>query len=37
MAVVLGVIVRLSPLKQAMASEQLRSRYLVRLLERVRV
>jgi Pyruvate/2-oxoacid:ferredoxin oxidoreductase delta subunit len=37
MAAVLGVILRLPPLKQAMASEQMRSRYLVRLLERVRI
>jgi ferredoxin len=37
MAGVLGVILRLPPVKQAMATEQLRSRYLVRLLERVRV
>jgi ferredoxin len=35
MAAVLGVILRLPPMKQAMATEQLRSRYLVRLLERV--
>jgi len=35
MAAVLGVILRLPPLKQAMATEQLRSRYLVRLLEHV--
>jgi ferredoxin len=35
MAAVLGVILRLPPLKQAMATEQMRSRYLVRLLERV--
>jgi ferredoxin len=36
MAAVLGVILRLPPIKQAMATEQLRSRYLVRLLEHVR-
>ena len=36
MAAVLGVILRLPPLKQAMATEQMRSRYLVRILERVR-
>jgi ferredoxin len=35
MAAILGVILRLPPLKQAMASEQVRSRYLVRLLEHV--
>jgi formate hydrogenlyase subunit 6/NADH:ubiquinone oxidoreductase subunit I len=35
MAAVLGVILRLPPLKQAMATEQLRSRYLVRLLAHV--
>jgi ferredoxin len=35
MAAVLGVILRLPPVKQAMATEQMRSRYLVRLLERV--
>jgi formate hydrogenlyase subunit 6/NADH:ubiquinone oxidoreductase subunit I len=34
-AAILGVILRLPPLKQAMASEQVRSRYLVRLLEHV--
>jgi ferredoxin len=37
MAAILGVILRLPPLKQAMASEQLRSRYLVSLLKRVHV
>ena len=35
MAAILGVILRLPPLKQVMATEQMRSRYLVRLLERV--
>jgi ferredoxin len=35
MAAVLGVILRLPPMKQAMATEQMRSRYLVRLLEHV--
>lgn len=35
MAAVLGVILRLPPLKQAMATEQMRSRYLVRLLAHV--
>jgi len=37
MAAVLGVILRLPPTKQVLASEQMRSRYLVRLLERVNV
>ena len=37
MAAILGVILRLPPVKQAMATEQLRSRYLVRILERVKV
>ena len=32
MAAILGVILRLPPLKQALASRQLRSRYLDRLL-----
>jgi ferredoxin len=35
MAAVLGVILRLPPVKQAMATEQMRSRYLVSILERV--
>ncbi|MDH4142861.1 MAG: 4Fe-4S dicluster domain-containing protein [Chloroflexota bacterium] len=35
MAAILGVILRLPPLKQALATEQMRSRYLVRLLEHV--
>jgi ferredoxin len=35
MAAVLGVILRLPPIAQVLASEQLRSRYLVRLLEHV--
>ncbi len=35
MAAVLGVILRLPPTKQVLASEQMRSRYLVRLLEHV--
>jgi ferredoxin len=35
MAAILGVILRLPPLKQAMAADQVRSRYLVRLLEHV--
>ena len=37
MAAILGVILRLPPAKQVLATEQMRSRYLVRLLERVRV
>ncbi|MBM3297736.1 MAG: 4Fe-4S dicluster domain-containing protein [Candidatus Aminicenantes bacterium] len=37
MAAVLGVILKLPPLKQALASRQLKSRYLERLIERVRV
>jgi ferredoxin len=37
MAAVLGVILRLPPAKQVLASEQMRSRYLVRILERVHV
>ncbi len=36
MAAVVGVILRLPPTKQVLASEQMRSRYLVTLLERVR-
>jgi ferredoxin len=36
MAAILGVILRLPPLQQALATEQMRSRYLVRLLEHVR-
>ena len=32
MAAILGGILRLPPLQQAMASEQMRSRYLVKLL-----
>ncbi len=36
MAAILGVILRLPPTKQVLASEQMRSRYLVRLLEHVR-
>lgn len=34
MAAILGVILKLPPLKQALASEQLRSRYLEALLQR---
>ena len=37
MAAVLGVILKLPPLKQALATRQLKSRYLERLIERVRV
>ena len=37
MAGVLGVILRLPPTKQVLASQQMRSRYLVQLLERVKV
>ncbi|HSO28544.1 MAG TPA: 4Fe-4S dicluster domain-containing protein [Candidatus Sulfomarinibacteraceae bacterium] len=37
MAAILGVILRLPPIHQAMASDQMRSRYLVSLLSRVRV
>ena len=37
MAAVLGVILRLPPTKQVLATEQMRSRYLVRLLEQVNV
>jgi hypothetical protein len=34
MAAILGVILKLPPIKQALASEQFKSRYLVALLER---
>ncbi len=34
MAAILGGILRLPPIKQAMASEQMKSRYLVRLIDR---
>jgi ferredoxin len=37
MAAILGVILRLPPTKQVLATRQFRSRYLVRLLERVSV
>jgi hypothetical protein len=33
MAAILGVILRLPPIKQAMASQQMKSRYLERLLD----
>ena len=36
MAAILGGILRLPPVQQAMASEQMRSRYLVKLLERTK-
>ncbi len=35
MAAILGVILRLPPTKQILATEQMRSRYLVKILERV--
>ncbi len=35
MAAILGVILRLPPTKQVLATEQMRSRYLVKILERV--
>jgi ferredoxin len=37
MAAILGVILRLPPTKQVLAMQQVRSKYLVKLLERVRV
>jgi ferredoxin len=37
MAGILGVILRLPPTKQVLAAEQMRSRYLVRILDHVRV
>lgn len=37
MAAVLGVILRLPPLKQVMASEQMKSRYLATLIERAKI
>jgi ferredoxin len=37
MAAILGVILRLPPIKQALASQQMKSRYLEKLIERVRV
>jgi ferredoxin len=36
MAAILGVILKLPPIKQAMASEQMRSKYLVNLIHRLR-
>ena len=36
MAGVLGVILKLPPIKQALASEQLKSRYLERLIQHTR-
>ena len=35
LAAILGVILRLPPTKQVLATEQMRSRYLVKILERV--
>ena len=35
MAAILGVILRLPPIKQAMASRQVKSRYLERLIARM--
>jgi ferredoxin len=35
MAAILGVILRLPPTKQVLATEQMRSRYLVKILERI--
>ena len=37
MAAILGVILRLPPTAQVLATEQFRSRYLARILEHVRV
>lgn len=37
MAAVLGVILKLPPLKQAMAAEQMKSRYLLALIERLKL
>jgi ferredoxin len=37
MAAILGVILRLPPLKQAMASKQMKSRYLQTLIERLKL
>jgi ferredoxin len=37
MAAVLGVILRLPPLKQVMAGKQMRSRYLTTLIERLKL
>jgi len=37
MAAVLGVILRLPPIKQAAASKQFKSRYLVTLINKVKV
>ena len=37
LAAILGVILRLPPTKQVLATEQMRSRYLVKILERVSV
>jgi hypothetical protein len=37
MAAILGVILRLPPLKQLMASDQMRSNYLVRLINHLEI
>ena len=37
MAAILGVILRLPPTKQVLATQQFRSRYVVKLLEQVKV
>jgi len=37
MAAVLGVILKLPPLKQAMAAKQMKSRYLLTLIERLKL
>ena len=37
MAAILGAILKLPPLKQALASEQMKSRYLEAILARVKV
>jgi hypothetical protein len=37
MAAILGVILRLPPLKQAIASDQFKSRYLASLIKRYKV
>jgi hypothetical protein len=37
LAAVLGAILKMPPLKQAMASQQMKSRYLLRLLESLKL
>jgi hypothetical protein len=37
LAAVLGVILKLPPIKQAMASQQVKSRYLEALIQRVKI